>query len=132
MLPGDLTLVTEMFGYEMTPVRIDKLSLVWGYVFISLPLSIIINGTNTYRMGGLSYAGAAIGAAFAGDLITLFAYWGVQSPRYSSSGQSTPEAGKVGTVLGDSSALRRHSVLWGLAMGSRNRLRRFRLRIRRT
>ncbi|MGY8827521.1 MAG: Na(+)/H(+) antiporter subunit D, partial [Candidatus Latescibacterota bacterium] len=53
--------------------------LVWGYIFhIALLLNIIFSlhvRDNVQHIAGLVYAGSAIGAAFAGDLITLFVYW---------------------------------------------------------
>jgi multicomponent Na+:H+ antiporter subunit D len=68
-----------IFGYELSPVRIDSLSLLFGYIFhIAAIISIIyafhIKDT-VQQMAGLIYAGSAIGGAFAGDLITLFVYW---------------------------------------------------------
>jgi multicomponent Na+:H+ antiporter subunit D len=78
-LPATLELTTQMFGYTLTPVRMDKLSLVWGYVFhLAALISIIyqLHVKDTMQdVSGLTYAGAAIGAVFAGDLITLFVYW---------------------------------------------------------
>ena len=69
----------SLFEYELTPVRIDRLSLVWGYIFhIALLLNIVFSlhvRDNTQHLAGLIYAASAIGAAFAGDLITLFVYW---------------------------------------------------------
>ena len=78
-MPSDLILEAEMFGYVLYPVRVDKLSLVWGYVFhLAALLSVIyqLHVKDTLQdVSGLTYAGAAIGAAFAGDLITLFVFW---------------------------------------------------------
>ena len=68
-----------VFGYELTPVRVDGLSLVFGYVFF---IAAILGGV--YGLGvrddiqlvaALTYVGSAIGGVFAGDLITLFIYW---------------------------------------------------------
>ena len=69
----------SIFGYGLSPVRIDSLSLLFGYIFhIAAIISIIyafhIRDT-VQQMAGLIYAGSAIGGAFAGDLITLFVYW---------------------------------------------------------
>ena len=53
--------------------------MVWGIVFhIAAVLSVIyaLHLKDWVQLtAGLMYAGAAIGAAFAGDLITLFVYW---------------------------------------------------------
>ena len=75
--PG--TFYSFNFAYELSPVRIDGLSLIFGYIFhIAATLSVIFAWHNedvVEQMAGLSYAGAGIGAVFAGDLITLFIYW---------------------------------------------------------
>ena len=67
------------FTYEIAPVRIDGLSLVFGYIFhIAAILSVVFawhNNDTVEQMAGLAYAGSGIGAVFAGDLITLFIYW---------------------------------------------------------
>ncbi|MBC8268167.1 MAG: Na(+)/H(+) antiporter subunit D [Rhodospirillaceae bacterium] len=67
------------FGFEQTHVRIDKLSLLFGYIFyLSASLGMLFAWKNTDRMEQTStvvHVGAAIGAVFAGDLITLFFYW---------------------------------------------------------
>ena len=67
------------FGYEQTHVRIDKLSLLFGYIFyIAAVLGVLFawhNDDPLEKSTALVYVGAAIGATFAGDLITLFFYW---------------------------------------------------------
>jgi len=67
------------FDYEIVPVRIDRLSLIFGYIFhIAAALSVVYawhNDDIIEQMAGLAYAGSGIGALFAGDLITLFIYW---------------------------------------------------------
>tara|TARA_Y100001968_G_scaffold333115_1_gene394213 strand:+ start:1784 stop:3502 length:1719 start_codon:yes stop_codon:yes gene_type:complete len=68
-----------LFDMVLTPVRVDPLSMVWGIVFhIAALLSVIyaLHVKDWVQLtAGLMYSGAAIGAAFAGDLITLFVYW---------------------------------------------------------
>ena len=65
--------------YAIVPVRLDPLSLIFGYVFhIAAALSVVYawhNNDIVEQVAGLAYAGAGIGAVFAGDLITLFVYW---------------------------------------------------------
>jgi multicomponent Na+:H+ antiporter subunit D len=78
-LPNDLLLSLSFFDYDLTPVRIDRLSLVWGYIFhIAAGLTVIYSlhvKDNVQHVSGLIYVGSAIAAVFAGDLITLFAFW---------------------------------------------------------
>ncbi|MEM1201641.1 MAG: Na(+)/H(+) antiporter subunit D [Acidobacteriota bacterium] len=66
-------------GLQLVPVRIDPLAMVWGHVFhIAALLSAVysLHVRDPWRhVAGLSYAGSAIGAVFAGDLLTLFVYW---------------------------------------------------------
>ena len=68
-----------VFGYELTPVRVDGLSLVFGYVFFIAAIMGGIYGLgvrdNVQLTAALTYVGSAIGGVFAGDLITLFLYW---------------------------------------------------------
>ena len=68
-----------MFGLELTFVRIDALSRVFGTIFC---LAAAINAVYALTFknvvedaAGLVYAGAAVGATFAGDLLTLFCWW---------------------------------------------------------
>ncbi len=79
IIPEGVHFAFDIFGYTLSPVRVDGLSLIFGYIFhIAAAISIIfafhIKDT-VQQMSGLIYAGAAIGGAFAGDLITLFIYW---------------------------------------------------------
>ena len=69
----------EILGYTLSPVRVDKLSLLFGYLFhiagfIAVIFSLHVKDTGQH-VAGLMYAGSAIGAVFAGDLITLFVFW---------------------------------------------------------
>ena len=64
---------------ELTTLRIDKLSVVWGYLFC---LAGVINGIYALhekcRMtdsSALIYTGAAIAGVLSGDMITLFIMW---------------------------------------------------------
>jgi multicomponent Na+:H+ antiporter subunit D len=60
-------------------MRVDRLSLLFGYVFVlALFLTAIyalhVEDT-TQHVAALVYGGAALGAVFAGDLLTLFVWW---------------------------------------------------------
>lgn len=67
------------FGFEQTHVRIDKLSLLFGYIFfLAGAIGSLFAWNRNDRMEQTSavvHVGAAVGAVFAGDLITLFFYW---------------------------------------------------------
>jgi len=72
---GQMTL----FGYELMHVRVDKLSFIFGVIFYIAAIVGVIYALHTNdkmeQTSATAYMGAAIGAAFAGDLITLFIYW---------------------------------------------------------
>ncbi len=81
LLQFDLGAQTSLtlFSYELTPVRVDRLALVWGYIFhlaafLSALYALHIRDS-LQHVSGAAYAGTAIGAVFAGDLISLFVYW---------------------------------------------------------
>jgi multicomponent Na+:H+ antiporter subunit D len=75
---GHTTTLTLM-DRQLTPIRIDRLSLVWGYVFhiASFLGAMFALGVRDklQHVCAFAYAGAAIAAVFAGDLVTLFVFW---------------------------------------------------------
>ncbi len=67
------------FGFTLTLMRVDKLAMVFGLIF---SLAAFLGALYAWhvrdkvqQVATLLYAGSAIGAVFAGDLITLFFYW---------------------------------------------------------
>lgn len=78
LAPG-MVLSSEFMGYALEPVRVDKLSLLFGYLFhlaafIAVIYALHVKDT-VQHVAGLSYAASAVGAVFAGDLLTLFIFW---------------------------------------------------------
>jgi len=78
-VPDGAALHAGFLGYELTLIRGDKLSRLFATVF-----ALMAFGGGLYALGqartaelvaAYCYAGSAIGAAFAGDLITLFVHW---------------------------------------------------------
>ncbi|WP_419948597.1 Na(+)/H(+) antiporter subunit D [Candidatus Palauibacter sp.] len=69
----------SIFSYELTLVRIDGLSRIFGWLFhIAAFIALIFarrGGSALEDASALIYAGAAVGAVGAGDLITLFVFW---------------------------------------------------------
>ena len=69
----------RLFNLTLITLRVDKLSLLFGYVFlIALLLGVIYSlhvRDTMQHVAGLIYAGSALGAVFAGDLVTLFIFW---------------------------------------------------------
>lgn len=78
-LPESASVSLSVFSYTLTIVRADTLSLLFGYLFhiaafLSILFSLHVRDT-TQHVAGLLYAGSALGAVFAGDLLTLVAFW---------------------------------------------------------
>jgi multicomponent Na+:H+ antiporter subunit D len=78
-LPLGETLVWHALGLELVQLRVDRLSLLFGWLF---HLGALLGAIYALRVrdpvqhvAALCYAGCALGAIFAGDLITLFCYW---------------------------------------------------------
>ena len=68
-----------LLGFELTFMRVDKLSLIFSIIFsIAAFLSAIYAwhvDDKIQQIATLLYAGSAIGGVLAGDLISLFLYW---------------------------------------------------------
>jgi len=69
----------QLFELPLVTLRVDKLSLLFGYVFL---LAAFLGGLYGLHVrdavqpaAGLIYAGSAVCAVFAGDLVTLFIFW---------------------------------------------------------
>ena len=76
--PG-LNGTAQAFGLDLNPVRVDKLSLIFGYIFL---LATFLGALYQLHLKGwleqaatFIYAGSALGAVFAGDLVSLFLFW---------------------------------------------------------
>jgi len=77
--PNEFEVRLQLFGFELVPYRVDRLSLLFGYIFhiatlIAVLFALHLRDT-TQHVSGLIYAGSAVGAVFAGDLLTLFIFW---------------------------------------------------------
>jgi multicomponent Na+:H+ antiporter subunit D len=66
------------FG-DLTQLRVDKLSKAFGYIFTINATAAFIYAfylkDSQQHVSALVYIGSAIGAVFAGDLISLYIYW---------------------------------------------------------
>jgi len=66
-------------GFDLVPFKVDRLSLVFGYIFHLISLIGIIY-TLSFKsdleyVAGLVYGGSALGVVFSGDLFTFFIFW---------------------------------------------------------
>lgn len=78
-LPEGNHIQASLLGLDLELNRVDKLSRVFGLIF---SLAAFLGGLYAWhvrdsvqQIASLFYAGSAIGAVFAGDLVTLFFYW---------------------------------------------------------
>jgi len=73
------TLNATLMGFELEPIRIDKLSMLFGYLFCVAALLgniyALYHKDTVQHFAAQAYAGSAIGAVFAGDMLSLFIYW---------------------------------------------------------
>jgi multicomponent Na+:H+ antiporter subunit D len=71
--------VYHLLGQEITFGRVDKLSLVFGYVFSIAAFAGMLYGLHLkddwHHIAALVYAGGALGVTFAGDYLSLFVFW---------------------------------------------------------
>jgi multicomponent Na+:H+ antiporter subunit D len=124
--PG-LRVESQWLGLTITPLRVDELSLVFGYVF---GLMAVIGGAYSFHVrdrgfhaASLVYGGAAMGAVFAGDLLTLVLAWEVMAmaSAYLILAGGFPESPKAGTrylyihLVGGTVLLA--GVLWHIGAG---------------
>lgn len=69
----------HLFGYEVVPFQADKLSRLFAIIFSLMAFGgalFALNQSNRLELpAALIYAGSAIGVVFAGDLLTVFAFW---------------------------------------------------------
>ena len=73
------TITAPILGLDLEIVAVDRLSLLFGWLF---HLAALISAIYSLHMSdrlqqctALAYAGCALGAVFAGDLVTLFLFW---------------------------------------------------------
>ncbi|GAB3283775.1 Na(+)/H(+) antiporter subunit D [Parahaliea aestuarii] len=78
-LPTDAALTQSLFSLQLEWLRIDRLSLLFGYLFHIAALIALIYALHVrdtlQQVSALLYAGSALGAVFAGDLLTFFLFW---------------------------------------------------------
>ena len=71
--------VVELAGLKLEMMRVDKLSVIFGLIFCLAAflgnLYALHVRDSIQQIAALAYVGSAVGAVFAGDLITLFIYW---------------------------------------------------------
>lgn len=78
-LPTGRTLEIGFLDYTLTLIAVDYLSRLFGIVFALMAVAGMLYGCRqtgrVEQCAALVYAGSALGAVLAGDLITLFMFW---------------------------------------------------------
>jgi multicomponent Na+:H+ antiporter subunit D len=79
VIPEQNIWLQEFWGIELILGRIDKLSLVFGYIFIIMAFLGILFALqvkdNLQHVAALVYAGSTLGVVFAGDFLSLYIFW---------------------------------------------------------
>ena len=78
-VPDGEILRFSFLGFDLIPLRGDKLSRLFAFVFALMAfagaLFALTQERTTELAAAFTYAGSAIGVALAGDLITVFIFW---------------------------------------------------------
>ncbi|MBE0446931.1 MAG: Na(+)/H(+) antiporter subunit D [Actinobacteria bacterium] len=71
--------VVRFLDYELTFGRVDRLSMIFGYIFIIVSFIATLYAIRVkddgQHISAFLYAGSALGAIFAGDFLSLFIFW---------------------------------------------------------
>jgi multicomponent Na+:H+ antiporter subunit D len=71
--------VVSLLGQELVFLRVDRLSLVFSYVFCLMAFLGMVYALHveddTQHVAALHYVGGALGVTFAGDLLSLYLFW---------------------------------------------------------
>ena len=77
--PEGLSAVVPVLGLELEFMRVDRLATLFGLIFSLAAFLALLYAWHVrdtmQQVAALVYAGSAVGAVFAGDLITLFLFW---------------------------------------------------------
>jgi len=75
--------VYNFLGYDLIFCKVDKLSLVVGYIFIIIGFLAILYSLHVKQDGqhiaAFLYVGSSLGVVFAGDYFSLFAFWEIMA-----------------------------------------------------
>ncbi|MDN4501593.1 Na(+)/H(+) antiporter subunit D [Alteromonadaceae bacterium BrNp21-10] len=79
MTPEGSYWAISLLDFELSLLRVDRLAILFGYLFhLAAFIAIVYSLHLRDRMqqtASMLYAGSALGAVFAGDLLTLFVFW---------------------------------------------------------
>lgn len=73
----------QLFGFDLSLLRVDKLSKAFGYVFTINALACFIFSQHLKERyehtAALAYIGASLGAIFASDMVSLYLFWEIMA-----------------------------------------------------
>ncbi len=73
----------SFLGYDLTLLRVDKLSKIFGYIFTLNAFAAFLYAfylkEASQHVAALCYIGSALGVVFSGDLITLYLFWEIMA-----------------------------------------------------
>lgn len=73
----------QFLGYELILARVDRLSLLVGYIFVIIGFLAILYSLHIeddgQHVAALLYAGSSLGVVFAGDYFSLFVFWEIMA-----------------------------------------------------
>ncbi|MFH2093589.1 MAG: Na(+)/H(+) antiporter subunit D [Pseudomonadota bacterium] len=101
LAPGNIWTMS-FWGYDLILGRIDKLSLIFAYVFtimafLGVLFALQVND-NLQHVSGLIYVGSTLGVVLAGDFLSLYLFWEVMavSSTFLIIASRTPESREAG------------------------------------
>ncbi|MDY6843581.1 MAG: Na(+)/H(+) antiporter subunit D [Thermodesulfobacteriota bacterium] len=75
--------VITFLNYNLIFGRVDRLSMVFGYIFVIISFIGILYALHvkddSQHIAALLYAGSALGVTFAGDLFSLYIFWEIMA-----------------------------------------------------
>lgn len=82
-MPEGTMFILNFLGYELILGRVDKMSMVFGHVFVIMAFIGFVYSIHIKEFGqhiaASLYIGSSLGVTFAGDLITLFIFWEIMA-----------------------------------------------------
>ena len=82
-MPHGVYWTYQFLDYELILGRVDKLSMVFAYVFVIMSFIGMVYAIHIKEYGqhvaALLYVGCTLGVVFAGDMFTLFVFWEIMA-----------------------------------------------------
>lgn len=82
-MPEGSSWVINFWDYQLTFARVDKLSMIFAYIFVIMAFAGAIYAAHEKDKVQLTaafvYAGSSLGVVFAGDFLTLYIFWEIMA-----------------------------------------------------